>query len=232
MKHRHSRILLSSVLAVALLSGGCGRWVSEAHRQYALNRELIAALDRKDIGQALTLVNAGADPNTRYNPPPSPTLKLLLSHLLHRSPAPAEDRFTAFLLADATECYSSSLSSTTSGSPLNEVPLIRAMLAHGANIDQQDFGGNTLLMFAALRGDAGLTELLVEHGANAAVENTQGDTALHYALCNRVDTSILRLLLAHGADPTHPNQAGETPLTIAQKNKRPDIVTLLQKGEK
>ncbi len=226
------RFLVVSVLVAALLVGGCDVWVRQAKRQYALNRQLIAALDRKDIGQALTLVNAGADPNTRYNPPPAPTLKLLLSHLLHRSPALAEDSFTAFLLADATECYASPASFTADIKPLEDVPLIRAMLVHGANIDQQDFEGNTLLMFAALRGDAGLTGLLVEHGANAAVENMQGDTALHYALYNRYETSILRLLLAHGADPTHPNKAGRTPLTIAQNNKRPDLVALLQKGRK
>ncbi len=225
MKRRRWLLLPTLVLAVG---GAGGAWVWKAQRQYAVNRQLIAALDRKDIGQALGLVNAGADPDTRYNPTPAPTLKSLMGQLLRHSPAPEEYSYTAFLLTDATACYASPVSWTANVQPLEDTPLICAMLAHGANIDQQDFEGDTLLMFAILRNDEELTRLLVEQGANVTLEDKKGYTPLYYAVYSGNKIPVLRLLLAHGADPTHLDTVGQTPLTAAQAAHRPDIVALLR----
>ena len=65
------------------------------------NRALIIALDNGDFQAALTLVNAGADPNTRKAPTPAPTLPQWLKHLLHHTPPPANDSLTAPMLG----CY-------------------------------------------------------------------------------------------------------------------------------
>src|SRR5436305_1771341 len=49
-------------------------WFRAQRRQYALNRQLIAALKQENDRRALVLVSAGADPNTRYEPTPVPSL--------------------------------------------------------------------------------------------------------------------------------------------------------------
>ena len=70
-----------ALLAFALLLIGvflaCFVWVRKEQRQYALNRALIAALEANDVGQALHLLNTGADPNTRREPLPAPHFVLL-----------------------------------------------------------------------------------------------------------------------------------------------------------
>ena len=86
-------------LPLLLLLGSSVVWLRAQQRQYARNRQLIAALVSNDTNQALTLVNEGADPNSRYNPPPAPSLKLMLDQLLYRSSVPADNSPTAFLLA-------------------------------------------------------------------------------------------------------------------------------------
>ncbi len=99
------RSLLLLLLPVSLLMAGMGLWVRSQQRQYALNRQLIAALINNDRKQAFALANAGADPNTRFNTPPAPTLKLLLSQLLHRSSAPVDTTPTAFMFACGTRMW-------------------------------------------------------------------------------------------------------------------------------
>ena len=98
MKRRRSLLLLFVLSALLLIAAG-GLWLRQAKRQYALNRQLIDALVHGDFKQALALVNAGADPNTRSTPPPAPTFKLLLHQLLHRSPVPVNNSPTAFIMA-------------------------------------------------------------------------------------------------------------------------------------
>ena len=65
------------------------------HRQYRLDRELIAALAGHDVGRARALVLQGADPNTRYMPLPPPSLLQMWGRLIRNTPAPVNDSPTA-----------------------------------------------------------------------------------------------------------------------------------------
>jgi hypothetical protein len=78
------RFFLLFACPVLLLIAVSGGWLRVQHRQYALDRQLIVALDYDEGKQALALVDAGADPNTPYSPPPAPSLTSLLNHLLRR----------------------------------------------------------------------------------------------------------------------------------------------------
>ena len=84
---RKSLLVLLTLTAVAV-SAVTGRYLYAAKRQYILNRQLIAALVNCDSRQARTLVDEGANPNTRLNPLPNPTLLSVINHLLHHDPAP------------------------------------------------------------------------------------------------------------------------------------------------
>src|ERR1700683_3258649 len=92
-------VLLTGFISL-LLVGGYGQWLLQSQRhQYALDRQLIAALLKSDSQQALILVNSGANPNTRRVPLPPPSLGQLWNYLLHRSALPTNDSATAFVIA-------------------------------------------------------------------------------------------------------------------------------------
>lgn len=226
------RLIILSLLVVPLLVGGGGLWVWQAKRQYALNRELIAALVTNDTKQALALVNRGADPNTRYNSPPAPTLKLLLNRVFHRSPDIAESSPTAFMLA----CRAFYKQPETAYDPQlrrKECPqLVQAMLTHGANTNEKDADGNTPVIKAAMTRNREAIDLLMAHGANINAQNRRGWTALQYVMDMDTDIRLVQQLLAYGADPKLANINGQNALTLAQSQERPDIVALLRKGAK
>ena len=152
MKHR--RLLLLSLLVVALLVGGCGLWVWQAKRQYALNRELISAVVVNDGRRALSLVNAGADPNVRYSELFPSGFLYALRERLHGSPMPEDNTPTAFLIV-CGETYTSSLHylHLRENAP-EDMPLVEAMLAHGAKWRVTNRRYWTALHFAVGRGYA------------------------------------------------------------------------------
>lgn len=65
------RALLFSITVVLVLCAASGWWLHKERQQYALNRQLIDALEHNDTKTALTFVNEGADPNTRQSPMPA-----------------------------------------------------------------------------------------------------------------------------------------------------------------
>ncbi len=207
MKHR--RLLILSLLVVALLVGGCGLWVWQAKRQYALNRELIAALLHGDSKQSLVLVEQGADPNTREEPTPAPSFKLLLDQFLNPSPpvnnSPTALMFACGVIPDLTKERSFPLV------PLAEnLLLIQAMLTHGANVHAR-YGEMTALQDAADAGRWHTVELLLQHGADATCQGELGTTPLRTAI-SKDSISAVRLLLAHGANPNVQDGEGKAAL--------------------
>lgn len=58
----------------------------------------------------------------------------------------------------------------------------RHLLAAGANIDAKQHGGYTALMAAAANGLIEILKLLLEHGADTAITDDQGNTARDQAL--------------------------------------------------
>ncbi len=126
---------------------------------------------------------------------------------------------------------------------------VRVLLAAGATVDAEDWGGTTPLQVAST---GPVMELLIDAGANPHVENEYGETLLHRAptagvverLLNRgvdpnaaaADTGdtplhtaatadIVRLLLEAGADPNAVNEGGDTPLM--DQAGTPEAVKLL-----
>jgi ankyrin repeat protein len=73
-------------------------------------------------------------------------------------------------------------------------------------------GGSTPLMYAALYGDAGSVQRLLENGANPNLRNDAGATALMWAVDEADKT---RLLLDRGADPNLRSGEGRTALMMA-----------------
>jgi len=76
-------------------------------------------------------------------------------------------------------------------------PALRAALDAGLNANLVNQNGWSLLMLAAVEGDVPLGRLLLERGADPALQNSKGDTALNLAT-NRGYELFIELLTKTG----------------------------------
>jgi ankyrin repeat protein len=76
------------------------------------------------------------------------------------------------------------------------VDSLAALLDHGAAIDQRSRGGKSALHYAVGNSELPAVSLLLGRGANAALADSDGETALHKAY---TEVEIVTALLAHGA---------------------------------
>ncbi|MGZ8537136.1 MAG: ankyrin repeat domain-containing protein, partial [Flavisolibacter sp.] len=80
------------------------------------------------------------------------------------------------------------------------------------NVNTLDKDGDNLLMNAALYGSLDMMDLLLKKGANPNLQNTDGETALMWAL---YDIEKVKLLLSYGADINIKSKQGNSALLIA-----------------
>uniref|UniRef100_UPI003590217E 26S proteasome non-ATPase regulatory subunit 10-like isoform X2 n=1 Tax=Myxine glutinosa TaxID=7769 RepID=UPI003590217E len=118
--------------------------------------------------------------------------------------------------------------------------IVRALIAHHANINATTKRAQTPMLYAASRNrqergaDANLADclgatplhraascghlkvlrILVEHGANVQKADAQGNSPLHLA-CEEERTAEAQLLVRHCADLSLRNHEGQTPLDVA-----------------
>jgi len=103
------------------------------------------------------------------------------------------------------------------------------LLELGAALDHRSsMYGHTALMLASEWLDAEIVRMLLEAGAEVDVRDTDGKTALHYAL--RGGAENIRVLLEFGADVNAQARNGYTPLTYLASQAAPDpeMVEVLQ----
>lgn len=100
--------------------------------------------------------------------------------------------------------------------------LVRLLITRGADVQTRDKAGNTALMGIAAGDNEGMLPFLLAQGAQINAQNTEGETALFYALAeNR------KVLLDNGADVNHRNKRGETPLMQIVNSAEPETTQLL-----
>ena len=76
-----------------------------------------------------------------------------------------------------------------------------------------DSDGDTVLSIAALNGQTGVIDFLVENGVDVNHANNQGYSILSFAM--KLDDAVRLSLLQHGADINHAGDRGRTPLINA-----------------
>jgi uncharacterized protein len=72
--------------------------------------------------------------------------------------------------------------------------------------------------------------MLMEKGANANFQASDGTTALMKAAAGFGEVAIVELLLDYGADPAATNNKGDTALTPAMKGDRREKLLLLKRA--
>ena len=116
----------------------------------------------------------------------APILSLLIEHGIGDISAVNNDGLTA--LHNACPLYFDTERNDTPG-------ILAVLLDHGAAIDQLSRDGKSTLYYAVRNGKLPAVTLLLDRGANAALVDSGGQTALHFAY----SADIVTALLAHGA---------------------------------
>ncbi|KAG5580887.1 hypothetical protein H5410_051514 [Solanum commersonii] len=100
---------------------------------------------------------------------------------------------------------------------------LKNVIASGADKDEEDSEGRTVLHFAC-----GYGEVLLEAGAEVDALDKNKNTALHYA-AGYGRKECVALLLENGAAVTLQNLDGKTPIDVAKLNNQNEVLTLLEK---
>ena len=227
MKRRRRATLLTLCLLLAGLTIACVLWVRAQQRQYVLNRRLIAVLVNEDDRQALALVNAGADPNTRYEATTAPTLSELVRKFFHRSPLPGNDSPTAFMMACGAAWLRNG-QSTTGISSTDAPQLVQTMLSHGVDLTLKADGDWTPLDGALFADHKETVRLLLAKGTWNLNAQVDPGNLLSFTILYSHDKELVRQLLLHGANPNLTSPGRLTPLQFAKGFGDLDIVALLE----
>ena len=110
-----------------------------------------------------------------------------------------------------------------------------AMLAADAGLKDFRNIGTPLLHYAINHGSFRCFEVLIAAGADVAVKDDQGRTALHTVAASENDNSqqqkaYVELLVAAGADVNAKDEAGQTPLLLGLSTPSAVITALLAAG--
>jgi len=86
-------------------------------------------------------------------------------------------------------------------------------------------GEDAPLVLAASKGEGGLVEFLIEHGASLEKVDFNGHTALEEAVRQHFPTAV-RILVSHGADVNHRVGANANILDLVGDSNKPDDVNI------
>jgi len=109
---------------------------------------------------------------------------------------------------------------------------LRNHILQGADVNQKNKQGWSLLHFATVRGKTECAEILISNGAEVNPLTSAEKTPLHYA-ADRGFLELTKLLVENGAKLNLRDAEGWTPLHYAAEKDRVDVATyLLSKGAK
>jgi ankyrin repeat protein len=206
-----------------------------AARQQRLNRELIAAIKASKPDTVISLLESGADPNSRDVAHAKSLLELIRGVFVH-SPEAQPTSDTALLVALNPQLTQGMATEPT-------MRIVKALIHKGANVKVVGrFRCTPLSRIFWTYSDTAtpdilwmpqehieLERVLIDAGANVNAADEGGYTVLMDA-SERGFIESARLLLERGADPNKviPNSSPDTALTVAREFGHPDIVHLLK----
>ena len=180
MANRRSRDrLIWCGLGIPLLVFGLLLFAAARHAATSLDRAMVAAVQRSDLESVRRLLARGANPN---------------AHLAYQNRVTsAADAVDWLIHSDRVFWYDAPVLIEAAAHRKNEVAIIQALLAAGADVNGRDHYGRTALMESAVGGRAGAVEFLLEHGADSTLQDEGGCTAL-----DRAHDGVTRACLSTG----------------------------------
>lgn len=174
-----------------------------------------------------TLLEAGADPNTRDRQHGVPALYALTG--VNNAPAIAR------ILLDAGANPTDGESVFHAAEKFH-VESLELLLSYGADLNASGEWGNTPLYFLLRHWEIATQprvrqgiQWLLDHGADPNVRCArERETSLHAAARRGQHPDVVRLLLEHGADPNAVRGDGRTPWSLARRGGHDEIAALLE----
>ena len=218
-------------LAVLLGIGGA-LWVWPPSSDENKNDLLVEAIYRGDEKTAAALLQNGANPNALGAVRGGIVRLEVLDNLCYRFPSLTP------VVASFDRPHRESL--LWLSAERSQPEIARLLLSHGAKVDITGNDGDTALMNAGHRGNAGLVKMLLAAGANVNYRSYAGMTPLSRTLDGPTylphyrgagyHAETVRLLIAAGANVNTRTAGGETVLHYAQTNHRRDLAIILSKA--
>ena len=117
----------------------------------------------------------------------------------------------------------------------SDMAVVKQMLGAGADVNERDGDGSTVLMLAAFAGDLAMVRVLVEAGADVNACDERGWSALTKSVYNadlkRGHADVAQVLIEAGADVEQPISYGLRALMLAAGYGETAVVeTLLKAG--
>ncbi len=186
------------------------------------NTALSLAYKEKKFDVANFLIEKGANPATII---PS-TGKSFITHVIEDN---LFDSFPSLKFDVVLENGFTPLTTAIDSGNYDSVK--RLVEEHKADVNSSDGLRRKAIHYAAVRGNTGIIEYLLQHGADINSLDGNGSTALHLAAA-RGNTGIIEYLLQRGADINSLDKNGNTTLhyAAANTNENENIDFLIQKG--
>lgn len=110
----------------------------------------------------------------------------------------------------------------------NSADITKLLIDAGADINFQNYSGDTILMMTARRwGALKKMKVLLENSADINIKDNEGKTALMYAVKDKDNLGKVKLLIEFGADINTKDNDGNTALNIAREAGNIEIANLL-----
>ena len=172
--------------------------------------ELLVAARNGDLIEVQTLLEKGADPNTRIDDGWTP---------LHWAAFKGHVDVVRVLLergADPKAKDNNGRRPLHIAAQIGHVEIVKILLDRGADPNaKNNNNGSTPLHEAALNGHVDVVRVLLDRGADPNAKNNTGHTPLHNAAYFG-HVEIVKLLLERGADPRIADNGGHIPLDYAK----------------
>lgn len=180
--------------------------ISRPDQNYTPGPPVLFAASRNDPAIVQMLLEAGANPNGDTNTPWHPIFSTLRDNGATN---------LALLLQHGADPNAQNYEHLTPLFLTINPELVHLLIDHKADLNARDPLGETPIMRVTGEAATNFTKTLLDAGAKTDLQDTNGNTALHYAVYH-VDTESLVALLEHKANPNIQNESGFTPLDLAK----------------